>query len=252
LVNIAGFEVRAVTDGVTALDMRAIVGRPHRRTPVFSDVMSYMVLNPSWNIPPSIAVQDKLPLIRKDPSYLSQQNIKVFSGWGADARELDPADIDWAAVSAKNFPYRLRQEPGALNALGTMKFMFPNKHNVYLHDTPARELFAKSTRDFSSGCIRIEHPLDLALFLLEQDEAWNMERIKRTLATQIEQTVRLPQPVPVHIQYWTVWVADDGSVNFRRDLYGRDDRVLAALRDTPPVKPNEPGTSIKEPGSYIR
>jgi murein L,D-transpeptidase YcbB/YkuD len=116
-----------------------------------------------------------------------------------------------------------------------MKFMFPNKFNVYLHDTPSRELFAKSSRDFSSGCIRIERPLDLALFLLSEDQEWSLEKLKTLLADQKEQTVKLPQAVPVHIQYWTAWVEDGGSVSFRKDLYGRDNRVADALREPPPA-----------------
>ena len=238
LVNIAGFDVQAVKDGDAVLSMRAIVGKTFRRTPVFSDRISYLVLNPSWTIPQSIAVGDKLPLIRKDPSYLARQNIRVFEGWGADSRELDPASIDWSAVSARNFSYRLRQEPGDLNALGTMKFMFPNTHNVYLHDTPTKDLFAKSTRDFSSGCIRIEKPLALAAFLLESAEGWSADRIRTVLATKQEQTVRLPNPVPVHIQYWTAWVDEHGVVNFRRDLYARDEKVDTALRQAPPAQQN--------------
>jgi murein L,D-transpeptidase YcbB/YkuD len=234
LVNIAGFEAAAVADGVRTLEMRAIVGRAYRRTPVFSDRITYMVLNPSWAVPTSIAVQDKLPLIRKDPNYLSQQNMRVFSGWGADAREIDPATVDWSAVSARGFPFRLLQEPGPLNALGTMKFMFPNRFNVYLHDTSAPELFDRSTRDFSSGCIRVEKPKELALFLLEPEGTWNEQRLSAELATKAEKTVALAEPVPVHIQYWTAWVTDDGTVHFRKDVYGRDSRVATALLEPPP------------------
>lgn len=235
LVNIAGFSVHAIEDGEPVLEMKAIVGRTYRRTPVFSDQISYLVLNPSWTIPQSIAVQDKLPLIREDPAYLSKQRIRVLSGWGADAHEVEPASIDWAALGDKGFPYRLRQEPGRLNALGAIKFMFPNKFNVYLHDTPARELFAKSARDFSSGCIRIEKPDGLALFLLAPDPTWNFEKLRSSLATEREQTVRLPEPVSVHIQYWSAWVDGRGAVQFRRDLYKRDAKVLQALLEPPPA-----------------
>jgi len=234
MVNIAGFEVWMTEEGARVLEMRAVVGREQRRTPVFSDQISYLVLNPSWTIPPKLAVEDTLPLIRKDPAYLSRQGIRVFEGWGADAVEVDPATVDWPAVETNAFPYRLRQEPGPLNALGRIKFMFPNRHNIYLHDTPARELFGRSDRDMSSGCIRIEKPVDLAERLLSADAAWTAERLRTALDSGVEQTVRLREPIPVHLQYWTVWVDEAGSVHFRRDLYGRDERLADALHEPPP------------------
>ncbi len=233
-VNIAAFDLVAMADGRPELSMRVIVGRPYRRTPVFSDRMSYLVLNPSWNVPMKLAVEDKLPEIRKDPGYLVAQGITVLSGWGADARVVDPGSVDWTSLGRGNFPYRLRQEPGPLNALGRIKFMFPNPFDVYLHDTPSRGLFSKTDRDFSSGCIRLEQPLQLALWVLAPDSGWTRERLETALATGREQTVRLPEPVPVHLEYWTAWVDEDGTEQFRRDLYGRDSRVAAALDEAPP------------------
>jgi murein L,D-transpeptidase YcbB/YkuD len=234
-VNIAGFDLEARDGDVVELGMRVVVGQPYRRTPVFSDSMTYLVLNPSWTIPPRLAVEDKLPLIRKDPSYLQRQRISVFSGWGADATVVDPATVDWAALGAKGFPYRLRQEPGPLNALGRIKFMFPNQFDVYLHDTPQRELFGKAARDFSSGCIRLQRPLELAEWVLRPDASWTRARLESSLASNQEQTVRLPKPVPVHMLYWTAWADPDGLVNFRRDVYARDRRVLEALTLRPPA-----------------
>ncbi|MBE0425069.1 MAG: L,D-transpeptidase family protein [Nitrospirae bacterium] len=137
----------------------------YRRTPVFSDKITYLVLNPYWHIPPKIAVQDKLPLIQKNPDYLEKEKIRVFQGWGAESKEIDPKSVNWSQVTEKSFPYRLRQEPGSHNALGRIKFMFPNKYNVYLHDTPSKELFLKTERTLSSGCIRIEKPIELAEYL---------------------------------------------------------------------------------------
>ncbi|GIX48544.1 MAG: murein L,D-transpeptidase [Candidatus Tectimicrobiota bacterium] len=229
LVNIASFELEVVEEGRRVLHMRVVVGRDYRRTPVFSSTMTYLVLNPSWHVPPRIAVQDLLPLIQKDPTYLTRQGIRVLQGWGAETRELDPQRIDWSRVTAQRFPYRLRQDPGPQNALGRVKFMFPNPFNVYLHDTPARELFAKSERTFSSGCIRLEKALELAFYLLKDHPKWNRDTILEALARGKEQTVVLPQPIPVHLLYWTAWAEADGTVHFRRDIYGRDARLARAL-----------------------
>jgi murein L,D-transpeptidase YcbB/YkuD len=137
-------------------------------------------------------------------------------------------------VTARNFPYRIRQEPGEMNALGRVKFMFPNKFSVYLHDTPARELFGENSRAFSSGCIRLERPLDLAALLLHDDPQWSREQIDAFVGNGVERMVRLPQPIPVHLLYWTVWVDDAGALQFRDDIYGRDAPVLRELREDPP------------------
>jgi len=234
LVNIANFELDVMEDGRPTLVMKVVVGRDYRRTPVFSDRMTYLVLSPYWNVPPSIAVQDKLPLIKKDPGYLVKQNMKLFQGWGADTREIDPMSIDWSRVTANNFSYRLRQEPGPLNALGKVKFMFPNKFNVYLHDTPSRELFARQERTFSSGCIRLEKPIDLAQYLLRDDPRWTRENILSAVEKRSEQTVQLSKKVPVHLLYWTAWATVDGAAHFRKDIYGRDKRVQETLEEEPP------------------
>jgi murein L,D-transpeptidase YcbB/YkuD len=235
LVNIANFKLDVMEDGRPALVMKVVVGKDYRRTPVFSDRMSYLVLSPYWNVPPSIAVQDKLPLIKKDPGYLARQNMKLFQGWGADAREIDPWSIDWSRVTASNFSYRLRQEPGPQNALGKVKFMFPNKFNVYLHDTPSRDLFAKPERTYSSGCIRLEQPLELAQYLLRDDPSWTREKILSAVEKRAEQTVPLAKKIPVHLLYWTAWVTEDGAIHFRRDIYGRDKKVQDALGEEPPA-----------------
>jgi murein L,D-transpeptidase YcbB/YkuD len=235
LVNIANFELEVVEKSKPVMIMQVVVGKPYWRTPVFSDRMTYLVLSPYWHIPPSIAVKDKLPLIRKDHTYLATYDIKVFQGWGAETREIDPQTIDWSKVTAKDFNYRLRQEPGPLNALGRVKFMFPNKFNVYLHDTPSRELFGKTVRTFSSGCIRIEKPIELAEYLLGGDAKWTRENILAAIDRRVEQTVRLPEPMPVHLLYWTAWSDEEGSIQFRGDIYGRDQLLDKALREKPPL-----------------
>jgi murein L,D-transpeptidase YcbB/YkuD len=230
-VNIANFHLKVVEQEQTVLEMKIIVGKDYRKTPVFSDKIYYMVLNPSWNVPRSIAIKDKLPLIRKNPGYLVQQKMRVYSSWKPDAREINPYNIDWRTVTESNFRYRLRQEPGPNNALGRIKFMFPNRFNVYLHDTPSRELFNKTSRTFSSGCIRIQKPEELALYLLKDDPGWTPEKFRKTLDTMKEQSIRLPSPVPVHLLYWTVFVDDDGVVQFRNDIYGRDAQLAKALEE---------------------
>ncbi|MBN2029682.1 L,D-transpeptidase family protein [bacterium] len=233
LINIANFELDVVDNEKTIMTMHAVVGKPYRRTPVFSDRITYLVLNPYWNVPHNIAVQDLLPMIQKDDQYLNQRNIKVFRGWESDAVEFDPSTIDWSTLSSDQFPYRFRQEPGPLNALGQIKFMFPNKFNVYLHDTPSRELFAKTERTFSSGCIRIENPIELAVYFLQDRTDWTREKILMAIQKNSEQTISLPEPVPIHLLYWTAWVEENGSIQFRKDIYDRDPMLEEALNEMP-------------------
>ena len=234
IINIANFELDIVEGDTTVLNMRAVVGRPYRRTPVFTDRMTYIVLNPCWHVPRMIATKDILPLIRKDTTYLAKQNIKVFRGTGASQAVIDPLTINWSIVTEGNFNFTLRQDPGPTNALGRMKFMFPNKYNVYIHDTPAKDLFAKADRGFSSGCIRIEKPFELAEYLLKKDTYWTPERLHSAVRQPIEQTIRLKDPILVHLLYWTAWLDDDGSIQLRSDIYGRDQILYDALQEKPP------------------
>lgn len=234
LVNIAGFSVTVVEGDDTVMVKRAIVGRQYRQTPVFSSRMTYLVLSPFWHVPPTIAAVDKLPEIKKDPAYVASQRMVLLDA--STNRPVDVNSVDWSAITGSGFNqrYRLRQEPGPNNALGDVKFMFPNPHNVYLHDTPSRELFARTERGFSSGCIRLERPLELAEFLLKGDPRWSREGIRAAVDRRVEKTVTLPEPIPVHIQYWTAWVGDEGELDFRRDLYMRDVLVHEALSAPPP------------------
>ena len=205
LVNIAGFDAGLYDDDRLTLGMRAVVGTRYHRTPIFSDEIRYIVFSPYWNIPESIAREEIRP---KGESYMRKNDIEVLPGG------------------------RLRQRPGPNNSLGRVKFMFPNRFNVYLHDTPARELFASSARSFSHGCIRLEKPLVLAEALL-RGQGWTMDEIEEATDRSTPRTVNLHEPVPVHILYWTAWVDENGTVQFRRDLYGRDPTVLRALRQAP-------------------
>jgi murein L,D-transpeptidase YcbB/YkuD len=238
-VNIPDFALQVVEQTQSVLSMRVVVGRPTRPSPVFSADMTYLVLSPHWYVPPTIALEDKLPLIRKDPSYVARQNFRIFhdAGWGST--QIDPLSVNWSAVSARNFPYRLRQDPGPKNALGRVKFMLPNRYQVYLHDTPSKTLFTKTERAFSSGCIRLEKPIELAEYLLGADPKWSRQRILAAMATSREQTVRLSTSIPVHLLYWTAWVNEDGVAHFRRDIYSRDTVLEKALRSALPKLPSE-------------
>jgi len=233
LVNIADFHLDVVDEGDTVMRMGVIVGKPYRHTPVFSGDMRYLVFNPTWHVPRSIAVRDKLPLIRKDPTFFQKQDMRLYASDGAVLREIDPALVAWQNVTAANFNFKLSQKPGPNNALGQVKFMFPNRFNVYLHDTPSRELFAKSTRNFSSGCVRLARPLELAELVLRDQSGWDRDRIDAVLASGRETTVTLDHPLPVHLLYWTVFVNAEEEVCFREDIYGRDRRLVEALQRSP-------------------
>jgi L,D-transpeptidase YcbB len=229
LVNLPGFDLSMVEDGAQTLRMRAIVGREYRRTPVFSDRISYLEVNPYWNVPDSIARNDILPRVRQNPAYLREQGIRVLSDWSHEATEIDPRQIDWDRVSGARLPFRFRQDPGPLNALGTIKFMFPNRFAVYLHDTPTPELFDRAVRTFSSGCIRVERPYELAARLLAGTGLDSPEAVRDLIATGRTRSVRLPEPVPVHLVYATAWLGDGGVMQFRDDVYGRDEVLVRAL-----------------------
>lgn len=230
LVNIAGFEMIMVENGEEVLRQRVIVGGPFRQTPVFSDRIRYLVFNPTWTVPRKLMIEDQLPLIQSDPDYLERLNFKVYQGWGADRVEIDPAEVDWAELTANNFPYQLVQQPGPSNALGQVKFMFPNQYEVYLHDTPGQYLFNRIERTLSSGCIRIERPFELAERLLAGNSDWDRNRIEQAIEQEEPANAVLENPVPVHLQYWTVWVDSAGRLQIRSDIYGRDRRLIDALR----------------------
>lgn len=230
-VNIADFSLEARNEGVVERQHDVIVGRLYRRTPIFSGQMTYMVLNPWWETPPSLAVRDKLPAFRADPGAVRRLGFEVIDRSG---QRVDPDTIDWNSVPSRNFPYRLRQAPGPQNALGEVKFMFPNPHNVYLHDTPTRGLFSQTRRDFSSGCVRVRDPLALAEWVVAETPNWDAERIRATTAGETETRVSLARSVPVHILYWTAVMDDETGIRFVDDLYERDAPLIAALNLDPP------------------
>ena len=228
LVNMAGFELQAVENDETVMDMRVIIGRPYRSTPAFLGTMRYLVINPYWNVPHKLAILDLLPKQQADPDYLPGKGFRVYAGWGKDAPELDPGDIDWSSYTAENFPYRLIQDPGEVNSLGRIKFMLPNPYAVYLHDTPSRHLFNRPVRTFSSGCIRVAEPVRLANFVLNDGRDYMTPDVLEAISSGENQIVSLPRVVPVYMLYQTAWVDDEGMAHFRDDVYGRDFLVLRA------------------------
>jgi murein L,D-transpeptidase YcbB/YkuD len=239
MVNLADFTLSAVEKGDIALTMKVVAGKTYRKTPIFSSVMRQVEFNPAWNVPYSIASHDILPELKKNPGYLKARGFQVISG--LDGSRVDPASVNWSQVSAKNLNYRFRQNPGAGNALGRVKFIFPNPYAVYLHDTPKKSLFAKTRRVYSSGCIRVERVADLAEFALSGTPGWGKDTIARAMASGKGQTVTMARPLPVRILYWTAW-ADTRKpvVHFREDVYGRDQALAAALA-APPPRPGQGG-----------
>jgi L,D-transpeptidase YcbB len=228
-VNQAGFEMFLVDKGKVVDRHKVIVGKPFHQTPMFSDKLAYAEFNPTWTVTPAIAVAEFLPKLRKDPGYLARNDYVLYGSWGAGAPVVDPWSVDWNAVSPKKFPYRIVQNPGPKNALGVVKFMFPNKFNIYLHDTPSRQLFAQTGRAFSHGCIRVQEPVRFAEKLFGLDNTLTPADIKARIDSKKTSTASLKSKVPVHLTYFTVWVDDDGVPSFFEDIYDRDTLVSRLL-----------------------
>jgi len=227
-VDIAGFEASLWLDGREAWRSRVIVGRAYRRTPEFRSTMEYLVLNPEWVVPPTILRQDVLPRVLRDRGYLARQGMRLVDRGG---RVVSPAEVDWDAVRAAPgaFAYRIVQAPGPDNALGRIRFMAPNEHLVFLHDTPARELFERPVRAFSSGCIRVERPLELAALLLADAERWSEAQIAAALDEGRTRTLPVRRRVPLLLLYHTARAGEHDRPEFRTDLYGRDPPIVRAL-----------------------
>jgi murein L,D-transpeptidase YcbB/YkuD len=224
-VNIAGAETYFVRNDTLVWRTRSVVGQAYRKTPLFQDEIRYIEINPTWTVPRSIFLNDKLPKIREDLGYLARGHYRVVSG---DGQTLDPATVNWWADSP---PITLVQAPGTDNALGLVKFMFPNTHSVYLHDTNDRSLFGRAERNFSSGCVRVENPFVLADLLLAGTPGWSPQRRDEIIASGRTTRIDLPRPVQIVLGYYTAWVDENGTIQFREDVYGRDQAVLAALDD---------------------
>jgi murein L,D-transpeptidase YcbB/YkuD len=229
LVNVADFRVGIYEEGREVLAMPAIVGKAYRQTPDFSGRMSTITINPPWNVPPKLVREDILPKLRSDPGYLKKKGFRIFESWTEGAREIDGEAVDWARIDEDSLSYKFRQDPGPQNALGRIMFVFPNKFDVYMHDTPERWLFGRAVRDLSSGCIRVEKPLDLAAYVLRDDPDWTKDKITEAMASGETQIIRLRERLGVHVLYWTAWLGDDGRIQFRQDIYLRDAALVRAL-----------------------
>lgn len=228
LVNVPGFRLETYEKERLVTRMKVIVGLEGWRTPIFHAHVEHIVLHPAWRVPTSIAVREILPKLRRDPGYLAENHMDVLGLREGGA--VPVSSIDWSKVSAGGFPYRLRQRPGPDNPLGNFKFVLPNEYDVYLHDTAAPRLFAKDKRALSHGCIRVERPMDLALWLLAPDPKWTPERLQEALADPKTQRVYLSEDVAVYVSYWTAVANEDGSVDSFTDLYGLDAALDAKLR----------------------
>ena len=228
VVDIAGFRVYHYRNFNIKWTSKVQVGKAFRKTPVFNSQIKYLVFNPTWTVPPTILREDIIPKIKKNPEYLQKMKISVIDRKG---RIVDPSLVDWSKYSSKNVPYTFRQEPGTHNALGRIKFIFPNKHFIYLHDTPSRSLYARKDRAFSSGCIRVEKDIELAEILLNDPEKWNQQNIQNLMDTLETKRVNLPKPMPISLLYWTVRFDEKGKIIFKKDVYDRDEAVLDGLNE---------------------
>ncbi|MFN3997781.1 murein L,D-transpeptidase [Algoriphagus sp.] len=224
LVNVANYQLDYLVKLDTVLTAKVIVGEEYNASPVFSAPMTYIAFSPYWNIPTSIVKDEIAPAMRKNPKYLDQKNMEVITSSG---QPVNVKPKDW---TTEPFPYLIRQKPGASNSLGLVKFMFPNEHSIYIHDTPARSLFNRENRALSHGCIRIQDPAKFAALLLQDDPSWTAEKIDLAMHQEKEQIVQLKKHIPVVIFYLTFWADSDGVPNFRSDIYNRDQEVLAKLK----------------------
>ncbi len=227
MVNVPAYRLEALERGQLALRSRVVVGRPGRETPEVSAKIIEVNFYPYWRVPDSIARKDLIPQIRKDTSYFQRKHFSVMRTWGA--QPLDPAYVNWRSPDVWN--YKFRQDPGAFNALGVVRINMPNKHTVYLHDTPLKQLFGQSARAFSSGCVRVERVLDLVEWLLRGEQGWSSDKIQAALKLQLRENVQLKKAVPVHFIYVTAWASPNGAAHFRQDIYSRDGLMAVSGHD---------------------
>ncbi|MDP2323607.1 MAG: L,D-transpeptidase family protein, partial [Gammaproteobacteria bacterium] len=221
-VNVPGGSLEFIENGAPVIAMRIIAGHPDRPTPSFADRIRHIVVNPSWSVPRTIAVEDLLPAQQEDPTFLARLGIRVIDASGV---EVDTDRIDWATLNANRFPYRLRQDPGPMNSLGRLKFVLNNPWDIFLHDTPSRRLFDLSSRTLSSGCVRLENPGELADLLVGAPSGATPISVAPEGAPTGTRTLTLPNPIPVYVVYLTSWVTPAGAIHFRPDVYGRDARL---------------------------
>ena len=232
MVNIANAHLQAYEQNKLVLNFPVIVGKQENQTPLLTGFIRHIEFNPSWNIPPSIAKNEQLKKLRANPRHLVEKKIRLFAGWDENDPELDSTKINWAKISPEKMTqYRLRQDPGPLNSLGRVKFIFPNPWSVYLHDTPGQALFSEWRRDMSHGCIRVHDPVGLAKFVLNnQDRNASLEAIRELFNNSRNKEIVIHQPVPIHITYQTVWFDKDRLVRFDKDVYGQDEKIAKVLK----------------------
>ncbi|HTJ56346.1 MAG TPA: L,D-transpeptidase family protein [Devosiaceae bacterium] len=224
MVNIPEFRVAVMQNDAPAFSTRVVVGKPDTPTPVFSNAIKYIVVNPYWNIPASIVAKEIKPHMLANPDYLARDNMQLVSG----SHVIDPASIEWASVTQSNWRYTVRQLPGPDNALGQIKFLFPNDHDVYLHDTPSKPLFATAVRAYSHGCVRVQYPMDFANAVLQDEPGLTVDQLKAMFGPS-ERWVSLKNHVPVHIAYFTLRADADGTLKSFADIYGHNQRLIALL-----------------------
>ncbi len=232
LVNVPEYKLYVIENGKTIYQTRVVVGKKKHKTPVLTSQISELVLNPYWNIPTSITKNEIIPKVQEDPEYLFNNGMKIISRINNKNTFIDPSFVDWESVDPENAPIRIRQDPGKKNALGRVKFMFPNNYSVYLHDTPSRSLFARNYRAYSHGCVRVENPLEFAKVLISNTEDWTDEKFDYFAKRSKTKVVRLDRPIPIHITYMTAWADEQGIINFRPDIYKRDSQFANNLYNT--------------------
>lgn len=226
IANIPEYRVYVMKDGDVTHSTRVVVGKSKHKTVAFSDEMEHFVVNPSWGVPQSIIKNEMLPSARSNPGYFSRKGYQVFAKIRGRTRQVDPNRVNWRRVSASQIS--VRQPPGASNALGQIKFLFPNKHAIYMHDTPSKSLFNRDVRAFSHGCVRIHNPMEFADALLLQQQDWNAARIKKLVGGR-EATINLDKHIPVHLVYFTSILKEDGSIGYLSDVYGHDSKMAKIL-----------------------
>lgn len=242
VINVAGFDLNLIEDDKVAFNSPVIVGRSSRPTPVFSSMVTQIVVSPYWHVPRSIAVRDILPKVRRDPSYLQTQGIRVFRASGGSRTEVASDAVPWQSLNKDNFPYVLVQDPGPRNALGRVKLVLPNEQDIFVHGTPAQDLFNRTLRAFSSGCIRVARIMELAEHLLKQEGEASYRDFFDALRTGETRQIKLTMPIPIHIVYLTAWADADGQTHFRDDIYSLDGLIedrLISKRNVPSDVPSD-------------
>jgi len=231
IVNIPAFTLYFEENDRLRLQMKVITGKRKNRTPIFSNTVQEIVLNPYWNVPKNIVQKEMIPQLLQNPNAMKKEGIDIYTGWGTNARKIDAKSVDWAQYRhSKSVPFRFAQPPGNKNALGKVKFLFPNRFSVYMHDTPSKYLFSRTVRAFSHGCIRLEKPLELLRTFVSFNDTMNIDSVERILKGNRRVYLNLDTEVPVDVIYLTAWVDYDGNLQFREDIYGYDKIQLSKMR----------------------